>query len=178
MATGSRTAREQQSGSRLPHLPLDLGGVVLLLGAVLRERTQLVVGVRNRPSCQGCLEQPLRDEIRESPVRRGGVGVVLHGEPEVSVRLRARKLEHVLACAQELDHGERDIGEPHRVGLAALCEKLLQRARVGLPRQAIPRLRGKLDDPLPAFGLAQHPSQRREALPVEVARGHAVGGNH
>src|SRR6266446_7388584 len=67
---------QEQRGGGLPHLPLDLRRVVLLLGAVASECVELTVAVRRGPSGDRRLEQPLRDEVRKAPVGRGGVHVI------------------------------------------------------------------------------------------------------
>src|SRR5205807_183095 len=48
---------EQQRRRRLPHLALDLGGVVLRLGRVASQRGELRVGVRRRLPGERCLEE-------------------------------------------------------------------------------------------------------------------------
>ena len=78
------TALEQQRGGRLSHLTLDLGRIVLLLGAVPRESVELVRPIRGRAVRQRTLDQALRDQVRESAVRGGGVRVVAHTEREVT----------------------------------------------------------------------------------------------
>ena len=106
--------REQQRRGRLLDLAFDLGRVVLLLRAVARELAQLVDAVgRGRPGERG-LHEPLGHEVRVAAVRRRGVGVVLHRQAEVARRRLPRQLDAVLARAEQLDDGEREIREAQR----------------------------------------------------------------
>ncbi len=95
---------EQQRRGGLPHLALDLVGVVLLLRAVrgqgVRARRR---DTASRSPASAAFSEALRDEVREAPVRRGRVRVVAHREPEVPVRRGARQLDDVLARAHQLD---------------------------------------------------------------------------
>jgi len=93
---------------------------------VASQRVQLVVAVWDRPVVDSRLDQPLRDEIREAPVGRRGVGVILYRQPEVPIGPLTGGLDHVLARAQELDHRERQIGKSRGVRLAAFCEELFE----------------------------------------------------
>ena len=72
---------------------------------------ELVVRVRRRLAGEHGLDQPLRDEIREPPVRRRRMRVVLDGEAEVPGLGIAGPLEHVLARPHQLDDRERQVGE-------------------------------------------------------------------
>src|SRR5207247_7031286 len=69
-------ALEQEGRGRLSHLTLDLRRIVLLFGAVPRESVELVRPIRGRAVRQRTLDQALRDQVRESAVRCGGVRVV------------------------------------------------------------------------------------------------------
>ena len=115
----SNPAGQEQSRCRLPAPPLDLGGVVLSLRAMLGKFPQLREGIGKRRSCHGCLQKPLRNEIGKAPIRRRGVGIVLHRETEVSRRFIAGQIERVLFPSDELDHGQGEVGEFLRVGLAS-----------------------------------------------------------
>ncbi len=97
---------EQQGRRGLAHLSLDLLGGVLLLRAVLAELRQLVHRVGRRLFTERRLEQAVGDEIGIAAVRRRGVGVVLDRQAEVSRRIAARRISHVLARPQQLDHRE------------------------------------------------------------------------
>ena len=88
------------------------------------------------------------------------------------------QLEYVLACTQQFDDGERQIGKGRRIGLAALAEEGIQRAGIGCRRQPLTQACGQRYDALPSLGLAQHAAQRREALALEELRGHAIRGDH
>src|SRR5258708_25025557 len=107
---------EQQRRRRLPHLALDLRGVVFLLGAVAREGVELVGAVRGPAAGQCRLHEALADQIREAPVRRGGVRVVAHGEREVAGGLVARAWQRVLALAEQLHDGARQVPEALGIG--------------------------------------------------------------
>src|SRR5713101_3888782 len=98
------------------------------------------------------LQEPLSDEIRKATVGRGGVRVVLHREPKVTVRLLAGELDDVLARAQELDHGQREIREPAGIRLAALSEEGFERLRAGSRGQVSPEACGQLDEAPPPLG--------------------------
>src|SRR5713101_2119334 len=87
---------QEERRGRLPHLPLHLVRVVFLLRAVARQLLELATAVRRRATGQRGLEQALRHEVREAPVRGGGMGVVVDREAEVARRRSARKLQHVL----------------------------------------------------------------------------------
>ena len=143
-----------------------------------RQRGELRVGVRRRLRGERRLEEALGDEVGESPVGRRRVRVVPHGEPEVSVGRAARRVEDVLARAEELHHREREIGEARGVRPASRGEERLERARVRRPWEPLAEVRRKGDDALPALGGAEDPPQRGEAACLEELRGHAVGGDH
>ena len=50
------------------------------------------------------LDQSLGDHIREAPVRRGGVGVVLYRQAEVSLLRIPRTLQNIFTRPDQLDH--------------------------------------------------------------------------
>ena len=135
-------------------------------------------GIRRRLVDERRLDQTLREEIGKPSVRRGRVGVVPHGQPEVLGRALPGRLEGVLAATEQLHHRERQIGKVLGVGPATLGQEVLQRARVGLAGQLRAVGRRELDDPLPALGGAQHPPHRRESLLLQEARGRDVRGHH
>ena len=80
------------------------------------EAGQVVLRVRRCRAGQRRLEQPLRDQVGITPIGRGRVGVVLHGQPEVPGPLFAGPLEGVLPGAEQLDDAQREIRETQRVG--------------------------------------------------------------
>src|SRR5262249_409732 len=137
---------EQERRGRLADLSLDLVRVVLLLRAVSGERRELPDGVGRWLGGERGLEQPLRDQVGEPPVRGRRVRVGPPRQAEVADGRLARPLDDVLARAHELDDNERDVGEPKRVGLAPRGEKVLERLRVRLwwELRAVPR--GDRDD--------------------------------
>src|SRR5689334_24619700 len=90
-------------------LPIYLLRRVLGVGAVARQRRQLVDRVRRLLPRQRRLHQPVRDEVRKAPVRRGGMRVVLHRQAEMPDGLLSRFLQHVLARSHGLDDGQRQI---------------------------------------------------------------------
>ena len=155
---------EEQRGRGLRDLPFHLCRIVLLVGAVARERRELVVGVRRRLPAERRLQQALGDEVGKPAVRRRGMRVVLHGQSEVPLGRLAGHFERVFARAQQLDDGQRKVGKAHRVGLAALGQEGIQRSGVRRRRQPLPRLGRQRDDPVPALRRAQHAAQRRQAL--------------
>src|SRR5947208_17110522 len=66
---------------------------------------------------QRCLQQPLRDQIRISPIRRCGMGVILDGETEVAGGTAFRKLDDVFTGAISFVPGRERSGK--RRGSAA-----------------------------------------------------------
>ena len=74
---------EPQRRRGLADPALHLVGRILLLRAVLREGRELGQRIRGRVAVGSGLDQPLRDQIREAPVRRGRVRVVGFGQREV-----------------------------------------------------------------------------------------------
>jgi len=65
--------RKEQRRGRLAHLPLHFRRIVLLFGAVNRERCELVAGIRRFLPGKRGLQQPLRDEVRKPAVGCRGV---------------------------------------------------------------------------------------------------------
>ena len=103
---------QDDGGDALLHLALDLARGVFHLGASLRDGVELHLRSRAaRDVREPCLEQALRDHVREAAVGRGGVGVVLHGEAEVAGRWLIGLDQHVFAGPHQLDHGQREIGK-------------------------------------------------------------------
>ncbi len=145
---------------------------------MLRQRGEFVPRVRHRLAVQGGFQQAVRDQVGEAAVGGGGVGVIFDRQPEMARRLVARKIGGVFARAQQLDDGQRQIGEAQRIGLPRLGQEGFQRLRIGRVGQRRPVLRGDLDDPLPAFGRAHHAPDRRELLRHEKLRHRAVGRDH
>ena len=143
-----------------------------------RQRRELVVGVLRRPPGERRFQQTLSDKVGKPAVRRRGMCVVFHGQPEVPLGWLARYLEHILARAQQLDDGERKVGKAHRVKITALGQESVQRSGIRRERQRVSRLGRQRDDPVPALGGTQHPAQRWQALLVEISCGYAVGRNH
>ena len=96
--------RDHHRGRGLPHLTLDLVRRVLLLRAMRRELLELAEAYG-----AGC---PASDAFSSrcvitsgiAPVGRGRVRVVLHRQAEVPRRLRARRIDDVLAAAEQPDH--------------------------------------------------------------------------
>src|SRR5581483_1026071 len=68
--------RQEQRGGGFADLTLDLTRIVLLFGAMRRQRAQLIAAVSRRSAGQCSLQQALRDQIRKAPVRRGRMRVV------------------------------------------------------------------------------------------------------
>ena len=104
------------------------------------------------------------------------MGVVLHRQPEVPLHLPSRELQHVLAAAEELDHGQGEIGESVRIGPAARDQEGLERAGARLGREMLPQAGGQGGDPVPPLGQTQHPAQRRDPVLLEELRGGDIGG--
>jgi hypothetical protein len=124
------------------------------------------------------LQKPLRDEIGEAPIRRRGVRVVLHRQPEVSGRLAAWWIERVLSSPDELDHGQGEVGELLRVSLASPGEEGFEGHGIRLVGELVPEPGRELRDAVPAFRGPQNPAEGRKSLRFEVGRGHSVGRNH
>ena len=73
-------------GKALRHFALDFSGGIFLLRAVCGDAVSSSSEYGLLLSSEHCFDQSLRDHIGKSPVRRGGVRVVLNREPEVSGR--------------------------------------------------------------------------------------------
>jgi len=80
------------------------------------------------------------------------MGVIARGQPEVAIRGLPRALDDVLSPAEQLDDGEREVGEPRRIFAAALGEEPLERACVRLGRKPAALGGGQLDEARPALG--------------------------
>ena len=154
---------QQQRRRRLLHLALDLRRVVLLFGAVRGEHAQLVVRVRRRAPGERRLQQALRDEIREAPVRRGRMRVILHRQAEVPFRAGrpATRRAYSPEPSSFTTASERS-AKPRRVGRPAREEERVQRDGIRRGGQRVTEPGGEIDDPLPAFRRSQHPAQRRK----------------
>ena len=109
------------------------------------------------------LDQPLRDQIRKAPVRRGRVRVVGLGEREVRAfrRPAAPGLGDVLAAAEQLQDAQRQVGETPPDRPPAARSGTLERARVRSVRQRRAVRGGDLHDARPALGRADDPPDRR-----------------
>ena len=68
------------------------------------EFAELVVAVRYSLTCEGGLQQPLRDDVGIASVWRRGMGVVADGEGEVIRMITTASDERILTATQELDH--------------------------------------------------------------------------
>ena len=94
--------------------------------------------VRRRMARERRLDEPLRHEIRIAPVRRRRVRVVAHGEAEMPRRLRARRIDDVLAAAEQADDAaSRDRETSSGSACLRRVEKRRQRERVGVGRQLV-----------------------------------------
>ena len=96
----SNLSRQQQRGGGLDDPAFNFGGGVFLIGAVLGQLRQLRNGVGQRCACQRGFQQSLRDQIREAPVRRGGMRVVLYRQREMSGGIAAGEIKRVFAAAR------------------------------------------------------------------------------
>lgn len=81
----------RRGGQALMHGSFGLVGVVFLLGAVLRDQSQFVQGIRRFGPGQDSLQQPLRNDVRISTVGRRRMGIPLHRQREMSRRLSFRE---------------------------------------------------------------------------------------
>jgi hypothetical protein len=169
---------QQQRGLGLAQLPLHLLCGIFLAGAMLRQLAQLGVRIGLRLIRQRGLEQAQCDQVRETAVGRGGVGVVAHRQSEMADGRAAGHFDHVLATAHELDDDQGEVGKAQRVEPVLLRQKGLQRLGVRLVRQDLAVVLRHPHDAQPALGRAHHPAQRGAALCGQVARGAAVGGDH
>ena len=96
----------------------------------------------------------------------------------MAVALLARDHDGVLARAQQLDDGQREIGKAVGIGGAALAQERFERAGVRRGRQRPAELAADLDDAVPPLGVR---STRRIAGSPRVGekpRDGAVGGDH
>jgi len=73
---------------------------------------------------------------------------------------------------------QREIGKTERISGLRRFQEFLKGHCIRLPGQGSAPCRGKLDNPLPAVGAADHPPQRRKFFGLEVSCGDAVGGDH
>ena len=112
---GADPAAQQARRRGLPRETLDFLGVVFLFRAVDRERLELVGPIRSRPARDRRFEQALGDDIGVAPVGRRRMRVLGHREPEVPDHALPRKGRDVLAPAEQLDDGKREVGETERV---------------------------------------------------------------
>ncbi len=100
---------------------------------------QFVVRIRSRSAGKHSFDQPLRDEIGEAPVGSRRVGVVLHREAKVSLLRISWPLQNIFARANQLDHGQRQIGKVIGISGLALEQKIIERLGIGIRQEAFPR---------------------------------------
>jgi hypothetical protein len=108
------------------HLALYFSSRIFFLRAVRRDGSQLVVGIRICLTCEHCFNQPLRDNVGETPVRRRGVRIVLYREAKVAGGSFARALQNVLTGTDEFDDGKGDVGKMIGIGSFAPQQKIVQ----------------------------------------------------
>ena len=131
-------SRKQERCSGLVDLTLNLGGGVFLVGAVLGEVRQFRDGVGQWRTGQRGFQEPLCDEVRKTPVRRGGMRVIFHRQREMSRRLAAGKIQRIFAAPDELDDGQGKIGELFRGGGAAARQKTFERDSIRCGGELVP----------------------------------------
>src|SRR2546421_6550683 len=101
---------EEHCGGGLAQTPLDLARSRLHKIAALRNRFEFLARVgRVRARLDG-LQTALRDKVREAPVGRGRVRVVVDGQTEVSLLFESGRFDHVVAGAEHLQYREREFG--------------------------------------------------------------------
>ena len=128
---------QHHGGDALLHIPLYLARVVFHQRAARGDGVELVVGVGRRRFGKQGLQHSLTHDVRKAAIGRGGVGVVLHRQPEVAGRNFVGLYQHVLAGAHELDNGQGEIGKVIGI-LFLLCEqKIVERFGVGLGRERV-----------------------------------------
>ena len=159
-------SRKQQRGSGLVDLTLNLGGGIFLIGAVLGEVRQFRDGVGQWRTGQRGFQEPLRDEIRKAPVRRGGMRVIFHRQREMSGRFAAGKIQRIFAAPDELDDGQGKIGELFRCGCATSCQKSFERDGIRCGGERFLEFSREFDDARPAFGIAQDAAKDGNFLPA------------
>ena len=162
---------KEQRRRRFRDLPLDLRGVVLLLGAMARRAPRARRRVRRRPARERRLQQALRDEIGKAAVRRRRMRVVVDGQPEVAVGARSPGASTAYSPApSSLTTDERKIGESARVGASPRLRRNASSARRRASPAALRRTRARQrDDAVPPFrrraarGAATATPARRES---------------
>jgi hypothetical protein len=170
--------REHAGGGGLADQPFDLLGAVLLERALRGQRGEVLVGVRDRPAGERRADEPLRDQVGIASVRGRRVRILAHREAEVADDALARERREVLAAAEQLDDGEREVGEAQGIGRAALQQERVQRGRVGVAREVFAEVGGERDDALPAFGRAHDATENGKPVRLEITRDRAVGCDH
>src|SRR5271165_7377464 len=106
------------------------------------------------------------------------MGVVADRETEMPFDLLSGQVERIFPPAQQLDDGQRQIGEARRIGPATPRKEIVERERRGILWKGIAKLCRQRDDSGPVLGSPQHPAQRGQALAREEAGGYAVGRDH
>ena len=95
---------------------------------------QLPGRIGRRLACNGRFQKALGHQVGKAPVGCSGMGVVVHRQPEVSpsvCTVRCSGCSRVLPRAQQLDHGQRQIGKPGRVGQPARAQEAVKRQGIG-----------------------------------------------
>ena len=147
-------------------------------GAVAASVRELVVPSRRRAARQRRLDQALGDEVGEAAVGRRRVGVVLDRQAEVTRGRPPGALDDVLAGAQQLDHREREVGEPVGSALRRWARNADSAFESGSGGRRSPCSCASATIRSQRSGERSDPAQRREALLLQEARVDAVGRDH
>ena len=171
---------QHRRAGNFAHRALDFSRRLATLGAATRNLGELLIGVRRRSTRRNRAQHPLRDEIREPAIRRGGVHVVRDSEPEMAglPAIAESTLEDVDAGAEEFDDGERQIREVIGIGRAAAGEKLGESNVVRFFRKFLADVRRQRHDAIPSLGLAHDSTQRRRSSVQQIGGDGSVRGHH
>jgi hypothetical protein len=151
---------------------------IFLTRAVLRDRIQLLIRIRRRLFGENRLDEALRHGIGKPAIRRGGMGVIVSRQREVSLGLGARPRDDILARPHELDHRQRDVRVVGCVGGLSLLQKGIERAGIRFGGQRFAIAGGQFDDPRPALRRLYDTLDRAHTGVPERLRHGLIGGDH
>ena len=130
------TAAPGHRGDALGHVALHLARGVFLQCAVAGDARQFVVGVRRAAAAEQRLQQPLRHQVGEAAVGRGGVRVVVRRQAEMALSGVARAASSTYSPGPiSLSTASDTSAIVHRVGLLAPRRRNALSAR-GIGRRA------------------------------------------
>ncbi len=148
------SSAEQHRRGRFADLAFHLVGGIFLPRAVLGDRGELFDAVRRRRIRQRRFHEAARDEVRETSIGCGGVGVVGDGETEMPRVVRPGTLDLVLPGAHQLDQRQRQVGKAHGITRTLRRQEALQCRAVRFRRQGLAQLADDVANARPALGRA------------------------